>query len=63
MLFVVERTSRQLQRDWEDKLSENSWVVIGGRGLQAGSLQQNLQNQPVGREKTFSQTFLLNHVK
>ena len=58
----VERISRQLQRVWEDRLWENSWVVVGGKGLRAESFQQNLQNKSVGREKTFLQTFLINHV-
>ena len=55
---VVERISRQLQRVWE-----NSRVVIARKDVQAESLQQNLQNKPVGREETFSQTFFINHVE
>ena len=31
--------------------------------MQAESLRQNIQNKPVGREKTFLQTFLNNHVQ
>ena len=34
-----------------------------GRGLQAESFQQNLLNNPVGREEAFLQTFLVDHVK
>ena len=33
------------------------------KGLQAKSFQQNLLNNPVGREETFLQTFLVDHVK
>ena len=53
--------SRQLQRVWEDKLSENSWVVVAAKEVQAESFQQNLQNEPVGREETFLETILINH--
>ena len=44
-------------------------VAVGGReggstkGLQAESFQQNLPNKSVGREETFLQTFLNNHVE
>ena len=38
-------------------------LVVAGKGLQADSLQQNLQNKPVGGEGTFLQTFLNNHVE
>ena len=39
-------------------------LVDGSRKrLQAESFQQNLLNNPVGREETFLQTFLLDHVK
>ena len=31
--------------------------------LRAESFQQNMQNKSVGREETFSQTFLINHVE
>ena len=41
----------------------NRWVVVAGKALQAASFQQNLQNKPVGREETFSPTFLINHVE
>ena len=34
-----------------------------GKALQAESFQQNLLNNPVGREKTFLQTLLVDHVK
>ena len=44
-LLVVERNSRQLQRVWEDRLRENSWVMVAGKGLQAESFQPNLQNK------------------
>ena len=33
------------------------------KGLQAKSFQQNLHNKSVGREETFLQTFLVDHVK
>ena len=38
------------------------WVVVAGRRLRAESLQQNVQNKSVGRQETFLQTFLINHV-
>ena len=44
----------------ESKLRKNNWVAEVNRGK---SFQQNLLNNPVGREETFSQTFLVNHVK
>ena len=43
------------ERVWEDRLWENNWVVVAGRGFQAESCQQkNLQNKPVGLKQTFS---------
>ena len=62
-LLIVERISRQLQRLWDDRHWENSWVVLAGKKLQAESCQQNLKNQRVGREDTFLQTFLIIHVE
>ena len=47
----------------EDRLWENIWVVVTGKGLQAESFQQTLQNKTVGRQKIFSQLFLTNHIK
>ena len=48
-------------------LKKNNWEkgVAGGRQAvnRGESLQQNLLNYPVGREETFSQTFLVDHVK
>ena len=48
----------------------NSWVKgaaggseVAGEGVRAESFQQNLQNKSVGREETFLQTFLTNHVE
>ena len=41
----------------------NSWLVVARKGLQAEPNQQRLQNKPVGREETFSQTFFINHVE
>ena len=61
-LLVVERNSRQLQRVWEDRLWENSWVVVAGKGLRAESFPLNLQNKSVGREETILQTILINIV-
>ena len=65
-LLAMGKNSRQVQRVWEGKLLETSWVVLAGNakepygenslrtgGKQAVSFQQNLQNVPVGREKTF----------
>ena len=67
---MVERISSRLRRVWEDRLSENSWVKgaaggreVAGKGLRAESFQQSLQNKSVGREETFLQTFLINHVE
>ena len=62
-LLVVERVSRQLQKAWENRFCENSWVVVAGKRMQAQSFQQNLQCQPVVREETFLQTFLIYHVE
>ena len=42
------------------KLRKNNWVVAVNT---EESFQQNLLNNPVGREETFSQTFLVDHVK
>ena len=42
---------------------KKNWVKGAGKGLQAESIQQNLLNNPVGREETFLQTFLVDHVK
>ena len=33
------------------------------KGLEAGSFQQNLLNNPVGREETFLQKFLVDHLR
>ena len=63
LLLVVERMSRQLQRVWQERRRENSWVVVAGKGVQAESFQQNLQNKSVGRKGIFLQTFLINHVE
>ena len=38
-------------------------LVVAGKGVQAESFQENMQNKPVGRKKTFLQTFLINHVE
>ena len=59
---VVEKISRQLQRVCEDKLWENNWEVVAIKEVFAESFQQNLQNNPFGREETFLQTFLINDV-
>ena len=48
---------------WDDKLWENSWLVVAERGLQAVSFEQSLQNKPVGRRETVSKTFLVYHVE
>ena len=48
---------------WDDKLWENSWLVVAERGLQAVSFQQSPQNKPVGRRETVSKTFLVYHVE
>ena len=63
MLLLVEKSSRQLTRVWEDQLRENIWVVIVEKKVLAQSFQQNLQIKPVGRGETFLQTFLINHVE
>ena len=62
-LLVVERISRQLQRVWEDRLWENSWVAVARKRVRAESFQQKLQNKSVGRGEIFLQTFLINHVE
>ena len=36
---------------------------VARKRLQAESFQQDLQNKSVGREETFLQTFLTNHVE
>ena len=36
---------KTLQRVWEDRLWEKSWVVVAGKGMQAESFQQNLPNK------------------
>ena len=36
---------------------------VAGKGVQAESFQLNLQNKSVGREETFLQTFVFNHVE
>ena len=36
---------------------------VAGKTVRAESFQQNLQNKSVGREETFLQTFLINHVE
>ena len=51
-----------MKRVCEDRLWQNSWVVVPGKKLQVESFQQILQNKPVCCEETFSQTFLDNHV-
>ena len=48
------------ERVWESKLRKNNWGVALNRGE---SFQQNLLNNPVGREETFLQTFLVDHDK
>ena len=58
-LLVLERISRQLQNIWQNKLRENSGIVVAGKGLQAESFQQKLQTKLIGHEETFSQTFLI----
>ena len=53
-LLAVENLSRRLQRVWESKLWKNNWAAVVNRGE---SFQQNLLNNPVGRQETFLQTF------
>ena len=48
---------------WENKLWENSRVVVAGKRLQTESFLETLQNKPVGCEETFLQIFLINHVE
>ena len=47
-------------RVWERKLGKNNGVEAVNIGE---SFQQNLLNNPVGREETTLQTFLVDHVK
>ena len=63
MLLVVEKNSRQLQRVWEDRFWENTWVVLARKGSQAEFFQQNLKRKPVGREETILWTFFFKHVE
>ena len=63
MLLVVEKKSRQLQNVWQDKLCENNWGLVARNEVPAESFQQKRQNKPDGREKTFLQTFLINHIQ
>ena len=42
------------------KTLKNNWVKVKNRGE---SFQQNLLNNPAGREETFLQTFLVEHVE
>ena len=60
---IDRKISRQSQRVSEDKLREKIRVVVAGKGVQADSLLQNLQSKPVGRERTFQQTFIIDHVE
>ena len=66
-LLAIEIFSSRLQRLWEDRHWENNstkgaagWKEVVNRGE---SFQQKLLNNPVGREETFLQTFLVDHVK
>ena len=60
--FIDKKTSRRRQRVREDKLWENSSVVVAGKRLQAQAFQENLENEPVDRWKIILQTFLNNLV-
>ena len=59
----MEIISKNLQRVWEDRLWENSLVLVAGKKVQAESIQQNLQNKPAGHDGIFVRAFLNNHVK
>ena len=59
-LLAVGNLSKGLQRVWESELWKNNWVAVINRGE---SFQQNLLNSRDGREETFSQTFLVDHIK
>ena len=58
-LLVVEIITRQMQRLWEDKRWENSWVAVAEKRLQAESFQQNLQNKQSVAERQFYKHFSL----
>ena len=58
MLLVAEKFSKQLQRNWEDRLKANIGVVA----VRAESFRENRQIKSVGQEETLFQTFLPNHV-
>ena len=62
MFPMIEKISRQLQRVWEDKHCKKG-VLVAATDVQAELFQKILQNKPVAREETFSQTFLKNHVE
>ena len=55
--------SKQQQRVWQNKLSQNNCLGTAGKRVQAESLQQNLHKKLVGREETFLQIFRTNHVE
>ena len=57
------KISWQLQKLWEGKFWENSWVVVTGKKLHAKAFQRNRRIKPIGRDETFSQTFLTYNVK
>ena len=59
---AAKSVGRQTLRKHWVKGAAVGWEVAG-KGLQAESFQQNLQNKSVGREETFLQTFLSNHVE
>ena len=51
----------------KQNLKKNNWLKRAAGGSEVvnwgESFQQNLQNNPVGREKSFSQTILVDHIK
>ena len=57
--IVSDRISRHLQRELEDRLWKNSWVVVAGRRLKAESFPQDLQYKSIRREDAFRKHFSL----
>ena len=56
----IEEVIRRPQRVWEGKLRKINCVAVVNRGEM---VQQNLLNNPVGREETMLRTFVVDHVE
>ena len=61
-VFSGRKTFKTAAKSVGKKTLKSNWVK--GVAVNIGeSFQQNLLNNPVGREETFLQTFLVDHVK